>query len=200
MTDTSSNRTGRISRATAETTIKLALSLDARGELRGSTGVGFFDHMLTLFARHGRMDVDLECTGDLHVDAHHTVEDVGICFGEALVEALGEKRGINRYGFAYVPMDEALARAVVDLSGRCHTVINAEVGTSRVGDFDTELAWEFFQAFARAGKMNLHIDLIRGDNAHHSIEACFKAVARALAQAVSQDSGRDDIPSTKGVL
>jgi imidazoleglycerol-phosphate dehydratase len=200
MAATNPDRTGRISRTTAETTINLALTLDAKGELRGSTGVGFFDHMLTLFARHGRMDIELECKGDLHVDAHHTVEDIGICLGDALSKALGEKRGISRYGFAYVPMDESLARVVIDLSGRCHTVINAEVDTPRVGDFDTELAWEFFQAFARAGKMNLHIDLIRCGNAHHGIEACFKAVATALAQAVMRGTGRDDIPSTKGVL
>lgn len=200
MTDSDSRRTAQIDRKTAETAIKLAIALDTSGTFSGTTGVGFFDHMLTLFARHGQMDIDIECTGDLHVDAHHTVEDVGICLGEALGEALGEKRGINRYGFAYVPMDESLARAVLDLSGRSHTEINAKVNAPRVGDFDTELAWEFFQAFARSGKMNLHIDLIRCENAHHGIEACFKAVARALAQACARNIGRDDIPSTKGVL
>jgi imidazoleglycerol-phosphate dehydratase len=193
-------RSAEIDRSTAETKIKLRLTLDENGVFNGSSGIGFFDHMLTLLARHGGMNIDLECTGDLHVDGHHTVEDVAICIGSALNEALGDKRGITRYGMAYVPMDECLARAVLDLSGRTHVVIDAKVGCGSIGTFDTDLAWEFFQALGRAAKMNLHIDLLRSGNAHHAVEGCFKAVARALAQAVSRDGNRDEVPSTKGVL
>ena len=201
MADENTDRTAKIHRTTGETDIELTLTLDGAGAVSGTTGIGFFDHMLVLFARHGKMTVELDCTGDLHVDAHHTVEDVGICLGQALLDALGEKRGIRRYGSAYVPMDECLARAVVDLSGRAYCLVNAEIGCERVGDFEVALAWEFLRALADNGRFNLHLDLLRGGNAHHALEACFKAVARALAEAASVDPARAaDIPSTKGVL
>jgi imidazoleglycerol-phosphate dehydratase len=201
MAKESLERTGKVRRATAETDIELTLTLNGAPSVSGTTGIGFFDHMLGLFARHGGMTVGLNCRGDLHVDAHHTVEDVGICLGRALVEALGEKKGIRRYGLAYVPMDECLARAVVDLSGRGFCLINVELGCERVGDFEVALAWVFFRALADNGRFNLHLDLLRGGNAHHAVEACFKAVARALAEAASVDPSRgEQVPSTKGVL
>lgn len=200
MTDKSASRSATISRTTSETDIRLSLTLGMLGKLTGGTGIGFFDHMLTLFARHGGMDLSIECVGDLHVDAHHTVEDTAICLGKALQQALGDKRGISRYGTAYVPMDECLARAVIDLSGRTYFALDAPVESEKIGDFDTELAWEFFATFSRAGAMNLHLDLIRSGNAHHSVEACFKAVARAVRTAVAVDDSDDTVPSTKGTI
>lgn len=201
MADETPVRTAKIHRTTTETDIRLVLTLDGAGTLTGATGAGFFDHMLALFAKHGRMSLELQATGDLHVDAHHTVEDVGICLGLALSEALGQKKGIARYGAAYVPMDECLARAVVDLSGRACCVINADVASERVGDFEVALAWEFFRALAMNGRFNLQLDLLRGGNAHHAVEACFKAVARGIRQASARDDSRyDEVPSTKGVL
>ena len=194
------NRTGVIERTTGETQIRLSLDLDGNGTMTGETGVGFFDHMLQLFTKHGRFSLTIEASGDLHVDAHHLVEDTGICLGKALLEAVGDKRGIARYGFAYVPMDECLARCVLDLSGRPWCVIDAEVNRDKVGDFDTELAWEFFRAFTNEGRLNLHLDLLRSGNAHHALEACFKAVARALRVAVTIEGDNNEIPSTKGVL
>ncbi len=200
MSDEKRARSATIERTTGETDISLTIDLDGPASLTGRTGVGFFDHMLALFARHGRMSLDVRCTGDLHVDGHHTVEDIGICLGQALGGALGDKSGIARYGLAYVPMDECLARAVVDLSGRTCCVIDAEVAADQVGEFDVELAWEFFEALARSGRLNLHVDLLRSGNAHHSIEACFKAVARSLAQACAIDPEATGVPSTKGIL
>jgi len=200
MSKENSLRTAEVRRTTAETDIRLTLALDSEGAFTGTTGIGFFDHMLALFAAHGRMTLNVDCSGDLHVDGHHTVEDVGVCLGQALADALGEKKGIHRYGVAYVPMDESLARAVVDLSGRAHCVAVAEVAMHRLGDFDVELAWEFFRALSNVGKFNLHLDLLRSGNTHHAVEACFKAVARALAEACAVDSAREDVPSTKGVL
>ena len=200
MTDGNRVRQADVRRTTAETDIALSLELGGSGEFDGSTGIGFFDHMLTLFARHGRMRLRIECTGDLQVDSHHTVEDIGICLGEALGEALGDKSGIVRYGAAYVPMDECLARAVVDLSGRSACVIDAQTAADRAGGFDVELAWEFFHALARSGRLTLHIDLLRSGNAHHAVEACFKAAARALADACRIDPEASGVPSTKGTL
>lgn len=194
------NRTAGIQRKTSETDIDLSLSLDGAGDCRAETGVGFFDHMLTAFARHGLFDLDVTCRGDLEVDAHHTVEDVGICLGQALAQALGERAGIARFGHSYVPMDEALARAVVDLSGRPYLVYNAGLKEEMIGAFPAALAPEFFRALADHGRLNLHIDLLRGANAHHGVEAIFKAVARALRQACEQDPRVGSIPSTKGVL
>lgn len=201
MADENTVRTAQVHRTTRETDIELTLNLDGGGAMSGATGVGFFDHMLALLAKHGSMSIQIGCTGDLHVDAHHTVEDVGIVLGAALLEALGDKKGIRRYGVAYVPMDECLARAVVDLSGRACAVVAVEVASERVGDFEVALAWEFFRALATHGRFNLHLDLLRGRNAHHAVEACFKAVARALAEAAAVDPTRSDaVPSTKGVL
>ena len=201
MTDEIEPREAEIERTTGETDVRISLGLDGDGTLHGSTGVGFFDHMLELLARHGRLSLKLDCTGDLHVDSHHTVEDVGICLGRALLEALGDKKGVNRYGLAYVPMDECLARCVVDLSGRASYQMNADLGAERVGDLEVELVWEFFRALSTEGRFNLHLDLLRTGNAHHAVEACFKAVGRALAQASMVDpTGDDTVPSTKGVL
>jgi len=201
MAEETGQRTANVHRTTGETDIELVLMLDGKGALSGTTGIGFFDHMLGLFAKHGGMSIELDCTGDLHVDGHHTVEDVGICLGRALADSLGEKKGIRRYGMAYVPMDECLARAVVDLSGRGHSVISAEIAAERVGDLEVDLAWEFFRALAANARLNLHLDLLRSGNAHHAVEACFKAVARALAEAVAIDPARaEEVPSTKGVL
>ncbi len=193
-------RTATVERRTAETVIRLTFNLDGKGEARIATGVGFFDHMLTLFARHGRFDLEVEAQGDLHVDPHHTVEDVGIVLGQALLTAVGEKRGIARYGHAYVPMDETLVRAVVDLSGRPYCVYAVPTFTPRVGGFDTELCEDFWYAAASNGRFNLHIDMIRGRNSHHIVEASFKAVARALHDAVQIGGWGKDVPSTKGLL
>jgi imidazoleglycerol-phosphate dehydratase len=196
----SQTRTGRIQRRTTETDIELALSLDGEGTATVETGVGFFDHMLTAFARHGLFDLKLKCVGDLAVDPHHTIEDVGICLGQALDQALGDKAGVSRFGSGYVPMDEALARVVVDLSGRSYLVLQADFCDEQVGAFPVAMVREFFRAVADQGRMNLHIDLLRGTNDHHSIEAIFKAFARALDQAVGRSERFGGIPSTKGVL
>lgn len=189
-----------VERKTAETDIRLELCLDGTGVYTIETGIGFLDHMLCLFAKHGLFDLTIRCKGDLEVDGHHTVEDVGICLGQAILQALGDKRGIGRYGVSYVPMDEALARVVVDLSGRAYLVFNAEWRAQRVGGFDTELAVEFFRSVAVEGRMNLHIDLLRGENGHHALEAIFKAFGRALDEASRHDERVEGVPSTKGVL
>lgn len=193
-------RNTNVQRATSETDIRLSLNLDGSGVSQVESGIGFFDHMLTAFTRHGQFDLDVKCRGDLEVDGHHTVEDIGICLGQAFDETLGDKSGITRFGNAVVPMDEALARAIVDLSGRPYLVYEAELEEATVGTFPTELGAEFFRSLADHGRFNLHIDLLRGSNAHHCLEAIFKAVARALRQAVAMDAGLKGIPSTKGVL
>ncbi len=193
-------RHARVKRATTETQIELELALDGTGEYEVKTGIGFFDHMLELFARHGFFDLKLSCQGDLDVDAHHCVEDVGICLGQAIDKALADRSGICRYGTGYVPMDESLARAVVDLSGRPFLFFNVEFRPTKVGQFDIELVREFFQAVANNGKITLHLDLLRGSNAHHSIEALFKAFGRALDQASSSQQRVKGVLSTKGEL
>ncbi|OWK47122.1 imidazoleglycerol-phosphate dehydratase HisB [Fimbriiglobus ruber] len=194
-------RTATLTRHTNETKIDLALDLDGRGTADVATGVGFFDHMLTHLAKHGMFDLKVACVGDLHIDAHHTVEDVGICFGKALVQAVGDKAGIRRYGDATVPMDETLVTAAVDLSGRPFLVWKADVPNELLGTFSSQLAEEFWRAVSSAGLMNLHVILHHGRNTHHIIEATFKAVARALRQAVEADPrAAGAIPSTKGVL
>ena len=190
-------------RETRETTIELRLELDGSGEADVRTGIGFFDHMLDAFARHGMFDLRVRCEGDLHIDGHHTVEDVGIVLGAAFLEALGEKRGIVRYADATVPLDEALIRAVVDVSGRpyLHFAVDVPAGQPRIGDFDAALSAEFWRAFATEARVTLHLDAIRGENAHHLVEATFKAAARALDAATRVDPRRaDTVPSTKGVL
>ncbi len=193
-------RDARVKRATTETQIELELALDGTGEYEVKTEIGFFDHMLELFARHGFFDLKLSCQGDLDVDAHHCVEDVGICLGQAIDKALADRSGICRYGTGYVPMDESLARAVVDLSGRPFLFFNVEFRPTKVGQFDIELVREFFQAVANNGKITLHLDLLRGSNAHHSIEALFKAFGRALDQASSSQQRVKGVLSTKGEL
>jgi imidazoleglycerol-phosphate dehydratase len=193
------NRAGHVVRTTAETSIDLTLDLDGTGDSDIRTGVGFFDHMLSHIAKHGKMDLRIEARGDLHVDEHHLVEDVGICFGQALVKALGEKRGIERFGTAFVPMDEALARTVVDLSGRGYLAFIAEFSRESVNGFSMEMIREFFQAVAHEGRMNVHIALLYGRNAHHQAECIFKSFGRALGTAVRVGAS-DAIPSTKGVL
>ncbi|MSU80040.1 MAG: imidazoleglycerol-phosphate dehydratase HisB [Gemmataceae bacterium] len=193
-------RTAMIQRDTAETRITLTLNLDGTGASKLATGVGFFDHMLNLLSRHSMIDLDVNAVGDLHVDAHHTVEDVGICFGKALVQALGDKAGIRRYGAMTLPMDETLVTSALDLSGRAFCVWNVELPTELLGTFNTSLAEEFWRAVAGAGVMNLHVICHHGKNSHHIIEAIFKATARALRQAVEHDSRGSGIPSTKGVL
>ncbi len=187
-------------RETRETRIKLALDIDGKGRSEVSTGVGFFDHMLRALARHARFDMTIECRGDLEIDAHHSVEDVGIVLGDALAECLGEKRGIMRFGHAYVPLDEALARAVVDLSGRSFLSYEVPFRTERVGTMPTELFEDFFRALSDRGRFNLHLDVIRGRNSHHIAEAVFKATALALRQAARVDADDEDVPSTKGSL
>ncbi len=193
-------RQSRVQRKTSETDIDLTLTVDGTGQSTVDTGVGFFDHMLTAFCRHGLFDVELTCRGDLHVDAHHTVEDVGICLGQALAEAIGDKAGINRFGSAYVPMDEALARAVVDLSGRSFLVLQAAFRDEHVGQMPVALVVEFFRALTDNAKMNLHIDLLRSVNDHHAIEAIFKATGRALDAATMRSDRVRGVPSTKGSL
>ena len=193
-------RTAQIRRETAETVIELGLNLDGSGQVAASTGVGFFDHMLTHVGKHGLFDLTVSCRGDLHVDAHHTVEDVGICFGKALVQALGDKAGIRRYGDATLPMDETLATAAVDLSGRPFLVWRADVPLETLGTFSSQLAEEFWRAVSSAGLMNLHVVLHHGRNTHHIIECIFKACARAMRQAVELDPRAVGVPSTKGVL
>ena len=195
-----SNRTASIRRETAETAIDLDLDLDGTGRVQAATGVGFFDHMLTHLGKHGLFDLTVTCKGDLHIDAHHTVEDVGICFGKALAQALGTKAGIRRYGDCTLPMDEALATASVDLSGRPFLVWKADVPTELLGTFSSQLAEEFWRAVSSAGLLTLHVVLHHGRNTHHVVETIFKACARALRAAVEPDPRAAGVPSTKGVL
>jgi imidazoleglycerol-phosphate dehydratase len=193
-------RTTHIHRKTAETDVEIELVLDGVGEARVSTGVGFFDHMLTLLAKHALFDLGVAAKGDLHVDQHHTVEDVGICLGQALREALGTKAGIRRYGHFALPMEETLATAAVDLGGRAYFVFQADFPTHKIGDFDAELVAEFWQAVANNALCNLHIRVPYGRNSHHIAEAIFKATARALRNAVEADPRQKSVPSTKGTL
>ena len=194
-------RQAQIVRKTAETDISLSLIIDGKGESSIQSGCGFLDHMLTLFARHGRFDITLTCKGDTDVDYHHTVEEIGICLGQAFSEALGDKRGIVRYGDTILPMDEALILTAADLSGRAHLGYALDIPTQKVGDMDTELVEEFWLAFVRSAGCSLHIRQIEGRNSHHIIEGTFKSAARTLRRAVSIDEGfADEIPSTKGVL
>jgi imidazoleglycerol-phosphate dehydratase len=194
-------RTANIHRKTNETDIRLKLNLDGRGKSRIATGVRFFDHMLDLVARHGAFDLDVDARGDLDVDQHHTVEDVGITFGEAVQKALGSKRGILRAGYFLMPMDETLAAAAVDLGGRPYCVVKAKIAAKRVGDFQVELMEDFFQGFAQSAKANVHLRSLYGRSSHHQVEAIFKAFARALRFAVSRDKRlRRVLPSTKGLL
>lgn len=194
-------RIAKIERKTNETDIKLKLNIDGKGESKINTGAGFLDHMLTLFSRHARFDLELTCKGDTEVDYHHTAEDIGIALGEAFSAALGDKKGIVRYGNFLLPMDESLVLCAVDISGRSHLEFSLDMRAKKVGDFDTELVEEFFEAFTRNAKITLHITKLNGKNAHHIIEAAYKAVARALKQAVAiEEDYKDEIPSTKGVL
>ena len=194
-------RQSKIGRVTAETSVSLTLTLDGKGESKIDSGCGFLDHMLTLFARHGGFDIELTCKGDTEVDYHHTVEDIGICLGQAFTKALGDKKGICRYGSMMLPMDESLILTAVDLSGRAGLYWMADIPAPRVGSFDTELAEEFWQAFVRNAACTLHIRKITGANSHHIIEGIFKSAARSLKAAVSIDAhNADAIPSTKGVL
>ncbi len=194
-------REATIQRKTAETDIFLKLSVDGSGKSSIDTGVGFLDHMLTLFSRHGRFDLELKVTGDTDVDYHHTTEDVAICLGKAFCEALGNMRGITRYGDMMLPMDEALILCAIDVSGRSHLSFGLDIPTEKVGSFDTELVKEFFEAFVRNSGITLHIRQLSGDNSHHIIEGAFKSFARALKKAVAIDLDySDEIPSTKGVL
>ena len=198
---TSTCRKAEITRKTQETDITLALNLDGRGESTIQSGCGFLDHMLTLFAKHGGFDLTVTCKGDTYVDDHHTVEDIGIVLGQAFLEALGDKRGIERYGSMTLPMDESLILAAVDLSGRSYLGFALDIPTARVGSFDTELVEEFWLAFTRNALCTLHLRKIAGSNSHHIIEGAFKAAARALRAAVAIDPARaGDLPSTKGVL
>lgn len=194
-------RKALISRATGETDIELSLELDGQGLMEGTTGIGFFDHMLHLLIRHGGFNLNLlKVVGDLAVDAHHTVEDLGICLGQAFAQAIGDKKGIKRYGSAWLPMDEALVLAVVDISGRPYLGIQVSFPQGKVGDFDTELVEEFWRAFTLHGGVTMHLKQETGHNTHHIIEAIFKAVGRALREAVSFDPQEKGIPSTKGIL
>ncbi len=189
-----------IERKTAETDIRLTLNLDGNGDSHIDTGCGFLDHMLTLFAAHGGFDLDVICKGDTNVDYHHTVEDIGIVLGAAFANALGEKRGINRYGNFILPMDETLILTAVDFSGRAYLGFDLDIPTEKVGDFDTELVEEFWYGFVRSAQCNLHIRQLAGGNSHHIIEGAFKSAARSMRQAVKVEQGKDSIPSTKGVL
>ena len=199
--DPAAPRTAVVSRSTAETKITVGVNLDGTGIARLHTGIGFFDHMLDQIARHGLIDLDIQAQGDLHIDGHHTVEDVGITLGQAVHQAVGDKRGIRRYGHAYVPLDEALSRVVVDFSGRPGLVMNVPFKSSMIGTFDSQLAHEFFQGFANHAFVTLHIDNLRGENAHHQAETVFKAFARALRVALEFDPrALATIPSTKGSL
>lgn len=193
-------RTATINRQTAETTIALALNVDGTGTANVNTGVGFLDHMLTLFAKHGAMDLTVDAKGDLQVDQHHTVEDTGICLGQALKQSLGDKAGIRRYGFFTLPMEETLATVAVDLSGRYALVFNATFPSSKIGDFDSELVEDFWQAFAANALCNFHVNVHYGRNSHHVSEAIFKCAARALRMAVEPDPRMTGVPSTKGTL
>lgn len=194
-------RTSELERKTAETQICLSLNLDGTGSSDVDTGCGFLNHMLTLFAKHGRFDLKVSCKGDTDVDDHHTVEDIGICLGQAFREALGDLRGVTRYGNMLLPMDEALILSAVDLSGRGYLGYDLQIPTEKVGTFDTELVQEFWLAFTRTSAITLHLRQLAGTNSHHIIEGAFKSAARSLRQAVSIDNaGKDEIPSTKGVL
>ena len=194
-------RTAAVTRKTAETQITARVSLDGTGQAKLSTGIGFFDHMLDQIARHGLIDLEIEAQGDLHIDGHHTVEDVGITFGQAVLQAVGDKKGIRRYGHAYVPLDEALSRVVIDFSGRPGLVMNVPFKSGMIGTFDSQLAHEFFQGFCNHAFVTLHIDNLRGENAHHQCETVFKAFARALRMALELDPRSvGTIPSTKGSL
>ena len=194
-------RSAEIKRTTAETSIELRLNLDGTGAGRIATGVGFMDHMLTLFARHARMDLNIVCKGDTNVDDHHSVEDIGICLGAAIAQAVGDKRGIRRYGSMLLPMDEALMLCALDLSGRSCLRYTAQIPSQKIGTFDTELVEEFFLGLTRSAGMTLHMKMMDGTNSHHIVEAMFKALGRALREAVSIDESLGgEIPSTKGVL
>lgn len=193
-------RIADIHRETAETKIALTLNIDGSGQSEIHTGVGFLDHMLTLFAKHGLFDLRVTCQGDTHVDDHHTTEDIGICLGQAFSQALGDKRGINRYGHAVLPMEETLVTVAVDLSGRCYVVFNAPTSTAKIGNFDTELLEDFWYAFASNAMCNYHALLHYGRNSHHIAEGIFKGSARALRVATTLDPRQKDIPSTKGRL
>ena len=194
-------RKAEIKRDTKETKISLTLNLDDKSEVNIDTGCGFLDHMLTLFASHSKCGLSVVCNGDTEVDYHHTAEDIGICLGQALKEAVGDKKGINRYGHMILPMDEALILTAVDLSGRGHLRYDMKIPTEKVGDFDTELVEEFFLGFVRNAECTLHIKMIDGENSHHIIEGAFKSVARSIRQAINEDPlAKNEIPSTKGVL
>jgi len=193
-------RVAEIRRHTKETNVRVSLGLDGRGKARIGTGIPFLDHMLELFARHGLFDLEVECRGDLHIDDHHSVEDIAISLGHAFVEALGDKAGIARYGSALIPMDEALCRVVIDLSGRFYLVYQVKTRRQTIGNFSVELAEHFWRSFAESCRCNLHIDVIRGRNTHHILEATFKGTARALRQAVERDAKIEGVLSTKGVL
>src|SRR5256885_15301413 len=193
-------RIAEVQRTTKETDVRVVLNLDGSGQSQVSTGLTFLDHMLDLFARHGLFDLEVECKGDLQIDDHHSVEDVAICLGQAFLQALGDKAGLARYGMSLVPMDESLCRAVVDLSGRFYLVYEVETKRDRIGNFSVELAEHFWRSFAEGLKCNLHIDLLRGRNTHHILEATFKATARALSKAVARDPRIDGVMSTKGML
>lgn len=196
-----SERKASISRNTLETQISVELNLDGRGTTSFDTGVPFLEHMMDQIGRHGMIDLQVKCKGDTHIDDHHTVEDIGITIGQAVTEAVGDKRGIRRYGHAYVPLDEALSRVVVDFSGRPGLIMNVEFTQKRVGNFDTELFYEFFQGFSNHARVTLHIDCLRGHNAHHQIETIFKAFGRAVRMALEVDPRMENIlPSTKGAL
>jgi len=195
------SRQAEVSRDTAETKIRVKVDLDGTGRASLATGIGFFDHMLDQIARHGMIDLDIQAEGDLHIDGHHTVEDVGITLGQAVAKAVGDKKGIRRYGHAYVPLDEALSRVVIDFSGRPGLVMNVPFKSGMIGTFDSQLAHEFFQGFANHAFVTLHIDNLRGENAHHQCETVFKAFARALRAALELDPrAAGTIPSTKGSL
>jgi len=201
MTSTSAARTAEVMRNTDETRIRVRVNLDGSGQAKLATGIGFFDHMLNQIARHGLIDLDIECQGDLHVDGHHTVEDVGITLGQAVAKAVGDKRGLRRYGHAYVPLDEALSRVVIDFSGRPGLVMHVPFTSGMIGGFDSQLAYEFFQGFANHALVTLHIDNLKGVNAHHQCETVFKAFARALRMALEIDPrAANVIASTKGSL
>ena len=198
---TTTPRTAQVSRNTAETQITVTLNLDGTGRSKLATGIGFFDHMLDQIARHGLIDLEVQATGDLHIDGHHTVEDVGIAIGQAVRQAVGDKAGITRYGHSYVPLDEALSRVVVDFSGRPGLVLDAQFTSGMIGALDTQLVHEFFQGFVNHAHVTLHIDNLKGVNAHHQVETIFKAFGRALRMALTPDPrAAGQIPSTKGVL
>ena len=195
------NRTAAVTRKTAETNIRVAINLDGTGQAKLASGIGFLDHMLDQIARHGLIDLEIACDGDLHIDGHHTVEDIGITLGQAFAQAIGDKKGIRRYGHAYVPLDEALSRVVIDFSGRPGLHMRVPFKSGMVGGFDTQLAFEFFQGFVNHAGVTLHIDNLHGENAHHQAETVFKAFARALRMALERDVRMGDvIPSTKGSL